>query len=130
MNYATPYELKDDRGNLFANKKKNKEGSPDWSGKIKLNGQEFYLSAWEKKTKTGDTFFSVSLGKMVPAQQIISLQLPKGGVVLTAPLTTNVKMVTISNVHLTIKDKWTCHCGRHTGLVLLSKFVMTVNRVI
>jgi len=68
MNYATPYELKDDKGNLFINKKKNKEGSPDWSGKIKLNGQEFYLSAWEKKTKAGDTFFSVSLGKMVPAQ--------------------------------------------------------------
>ena len=67
---------------------------------------------------------------MVPAQQIISLQFPKGGVVLTAPLTTNVKMVTISNVHLTIKDKWTCLCGRHTGLVLLNKFVMTVNRVI
>ena len=60
--------MKDDRCNLFVNKKKNKEGSPDWSGKIKLNGQEFYLSAWEKKTKTGDTFFSVSLGKMVPAQ--------------------------------------------------------------
>ena len=68
MNYATPYELKDDKGNLFINKKKNKEGSPDWSGKIKLNGQEFYLSAWEKKTKAGDTFYSVSLGKMVAAQ--------------------------------------------------------------
>ncbi len=68
MNYVTPYELKDDRGNLFVNKKKKNQDSPDWSGKIKLNGQEFYLSAWEKKTKTGDTFFSVSLGKMVPAQ--------------------------------------------------------------
>lgn len=67
-NYVTPYELKDDRGNLFINKKKKNQDSPDWSGKIKLNGQEFYLSAWEKKTKAGDTFFSVSLGKMVPAQ--------------------------------------------------------------
>lgn len=68
MNYVTPYELKDDRGNLFINKKKKNQDSPDWSGKMKLNGQEFYLSAWEKKTKAGDTFFSVSLGKMVPAQ--------------------------------------------------------------
>lgn len=67
-NYVTPYELKDDNGNLFQNKKKKKESSPDWSGKIKLNGQEFYLSAWEKKTKAGDLFFSVKLGQMVPAQ--------------------------------------------------------------
>lgn len=78
MNYVTPYELKDDRGNLFVNKKKNKEGSPDWSGKIKLNGQEFYLSAWEKKTKAGDTFFSVSLGKMVAAQPMGQHSIDKG----------------------------------------------------
>ena len=68
MNYVTPYELKDDRGNLFINKKKKNQDSPDWSGKMKLNGQEFYLSAWEKKTKAGDTFYSIMLGKMVPAQ--------------------------------------------------------------
>jgi hypothetical protein len=65
--YKTPYELQDDNGNLFKNKKKS-ENSPDWSGKIKLNSQLFYLSAWEKKTKTGDVFFSVRLGKMVPAE--------------------------------------------------------------
>lgn len=66
--YTTPYELKDDRGNLFKNDKKKNENSPDWSGKIRMNSQDFYLSAWEKKTKKGETFFSVSLGKMVPAQ--------------------------------------------------------------
>lgn len=66
--YTTPYELKDDRGNLFRNDKKKNENSPDWSGKIRMNSQDFYLSAWEKKTKKGETFFSVSLGKMVPAQ--------------------------------------------------------------
>ena len=63
-----PYELKNDNGNLFKNDRKKSENSPDWSGKLKLNDQEFYLSAWEKKTKKGDTFFSVKLGKMVPAQ--------------------------------------------------------------
>lgn len=66
--YTTPYELKDDRGNLFKNDKKKKPEQPDWSGRIRLNSQDFYLSAWEKKTKKGDIFFSVSLGKMVPAQ--------------------------------------------------------------
>ena len=68
MNYGNkPYKLQDDNGNLFLNKKKN-DNSPDWSGKMKLNGQVFYLSAWEKKTKAGDTFYSVRLGKMVPAE--------------------------------------------------------------
>ncbi len=78
------YELKDDRGNLFANKKKKSgfiadeeerkknEKRPNWSGKLKLNGQEFWLSAWEKKTKKGDLFFSVKLGGMVPAQPTMS----------------------------------------------------------
>lgn len=69
MNFGNQqYELRNDNGNLFKNDRKKSESSPDWSGKIKLNDQEFYLSAWEKKTKKGDTFFSVRLGKMVPAQ--------------------------------------------------------------
>ncbi len=66
------YELRDDNGNLFLNKKKKSENSPDWSGKMKLNGQEFYLSAWEKKTKNGEVFYSVKLGKMVAAQPTMS----------------------------------------------------------
>lgn len=81
--YTTPYELKDDRGNLFRNKKKKvgeaaeklygeekekNDKKPDWSGKLKMNSQEFFLSAWEKKTQHGDTFFSVKLGGMVPAE--------------------------------------------------------------
>jgi hypothetical protein len=82
-NYVTPYELKDDRGNLFQNKKKkvgeaaealvgqakeDNEKKPHMSGKLKLNGQEFWLSAWEKRTKSGDLFYDVKLGGMVPAQ--------------------------------------------------------------
>jgi hypothetical protein len=82
-NYVTPYELKDDRGNLFQNKKKrvgeaaaalvgqakeDNEKKPHMSGKLKLNGQEFWLSAWEKRTKAGDLFYDVKLGGMVPAQ--------------------------------------------------------------
>ena len=83
MNYATPYELKDDRGNLFKNKKKKvgpeaaalsdnakeeNDRKPHWSGKLKLNGQEFFFSAWEKETKAGELFFALKLGGMVPAQ--------------------------------------------------------------
>jgi hypothetical protein len=78
------YELKDDRGNLFVNKKKKSgfiadpnereknDKRPHWSGKLKLNGQEFWLSAWEKQTKKGELFYSVKLGGMVPAQPTMS----------------------------------------------------------
>ena len=67
MTYGNkPYELQDDNGNLFLNKKKN-DNSPDWSGKMKLNGQVFYMSAWAKKTKAGDTYYSGRWGKIVPA---------------------------------------------------------------
>ena len=82
----TKYELQNDRGNLFKNKKKKNpeeiitlspvekdknDKKPDWSGKLKMNEQEFWLSAWEKTTKNGETFFSVSLGGMVPAEPIM-----------------------------------------------------------
>ena len=67
-NYNTPYQLMDDRGNLFRNTKKKNENGPDFTGKLKLNGKEFILSAWEKKTKNGDPFFSLSLGKDITEQ--------------------------------------------------------------
>jgi len=82
-NQDTKYELKNDHGNLFRNKKKKtpeeaailspedrskNERMPHWSGKLKLNDQEFFFSAWEKTTKKGDLFFNLKLGGMVPAE--------------------------------------------------------------
>lgn len=41
------------RGVLFKNDRKEQENHPDLSGKINVNGQEFWLSGWTKKTEDG-----------------------------------------------------------------------------
>jgi len=49
------------RGVLFKNDRKEKETHPDYKGSYTDgDGQEFWLSAWLKKDKNGNTFMSLS----------------------------------------------------------------------
>lgn len=49
------------RGVLFKNDRKEKETHPDYKGSYTdANGAEFWLSAWLKKDKNGNTFMSLS----------------------------------------------------------------------
>lgn len=49
------------RGVLFKNDRKEKETHPDYKGSYTDgNGAEFWLSAWLKKDKNGNTFMSLS----------------------------------------------------------------------
>ena len=49
------------RGVLFKNDRKDKESQPDYKGSYTDgSGQEFWLSAWLKKDKNGNTFMSLS----------------------------------------------------------------------
>ena len=57
------FELKEGNGSLFKNTRKEKDTHPDYTGTIKINGEERYLSAWVKEGKNGK-FFSLSLGKI------------------------------------------------------------------
>lgn len=48
-------------GALFKNKRKETDKHPDYTGTYTDgNGREFWLSAWIKKSKSGETFMSLS----------------------------------------------------------------------
>lgn len=52
------------KGVLFKNKGKD-ESHPSWAdyqGSININGTEFWLSAWIKKSKAGKFFMSLAIG--------------------------------------------------------------------
>lgn len=55
------YEQKDNTGSLFKNKEKEHESHADYTGSVKVGGQEFWLNAWLKKSKAGTAYMSLSV---------------------------------------------------------------------
>ena len=43
---------------LFPNDRKEKESHPDWKGEINVRGETFWVSVWEKTTKSGNEMLS------------------------------------------------------------------------
>jgi uncharacterized protein (DUF736 family) len=50
-------------GTLFPAEDKKTEKSPDFTGKLNVEGKEYRLSAWKKTSKTGKKFLSVSISE-------------------------------------------------------------------
>jgi len=53
------FEQRDNSGALFRNDRKEKETHPDHQGTAKIQGREYYISAWIKEGRNG-RFFSLS----------------------------------------------------------------------
>lgn len=54
------------RGVLFKNDRKQEDKHPDYTGRININGEDHYLSAWIKDSKDGTKkFMSLSIGKAI-----------------------------------------------------------------
>lgn len=51
----------ENRGALFLNDRKKTDKHPDFTGKIDVNGTEFYISAWKKVAQSGKKFMSLSV---------------------------------------------------------------------
>lgn len=49
------------RGALFKEDEKKSDNHPDYKGKINVNGQDFWLSAWIKTAETGRKYMSLSV---------------------------------------------------------------------
>lgn len=53
------FQQKDMTGVLFYNAYKDKDTQPNFKGKVMIEGKEFSLSAWERKDKNGNTYYSL-----------------------------------------------------------------------
>lgn len=54
------YEQKDNTGVLFPNDRKESDRHPDYTGRMLVNGVEYWVSAWTKQGRSGD-FFSLAI---------------------------------------------------------------------
>lgn len=54
------YETKDLTGSLFKNTRKEKETHPDYNGSARIDGHDYWMSAWLKKDKNGGNYMSFS----------------------------------------------------------------------
>jgi hypothetical protein len=48
-------------GTFFVNDRKEKETHPDYTGKIDVEGVQYYLKGWKKTAKSGVNFLSLAL---------------------------------------------------------------------
>ena len=49
------------RGALFVNDKKEKKNQPDYRGQCEVNGVEYWISGWKKKSRTdGSPYLSLA----------------------------------------------------------------------
>ena len=54
------YEHKDNSGSLFKNDRKERDTQPDYKGSAKIDGVEYWMSAWVKDGG-GGKFFSIAM---------------------------------------------------------------------
>jgi hypothetical protein len=52
------------KGAIFVNNKKQSNNHPDMTGKIDIEGTEYYISCWYKQSKKGEKFMSASVKRV------------------------------------------------------------------
>lgn len=60
------YEIKDMSGSAFKNRNKRSETHADYTGTVKIHGDELWINIWVKKDKNDNPYFSFSFRKKEP----------------------------------------------------------------
>ena len=56
------YEHKENNGNLFKNKRKEKPKQPDYTGQVNVGGTLYNISAWTNESKSsGERYFGLQV---------------------------------------------------------------------
>jgi len=61
------FEMKDNSASLFKNDKRTEDTHPQAKGSAKINGVEYWVSAWTRQTKDGVKWQSLSFTAKQPA---------------------------------------------------------------
>ena len=54
------FQTKENSGSLFQNDRKQNNNHPDYTGKVNVDGVEYYISGWKKLTKNNQPRLSLS----------------------------------------------------------------------
>ncbi len=57
------YQQKDNSGALFTNNRRERDSQPNYTGDAVIDGVKYRISAWEKTSKNGSTYYSLSFTK-------------------------------------------------------------------
>lgn len=68
------YQMKEGQGSLFKNKRKTEDRHPNATGQALIGGVEYWVSAWTKQDKNGNSWQSLSFqrkdAKQEPAREV------------------------------------------------------------
>ena len=63
------FETKDNTGSMFPNDRKESANHPDAKGSAMINGVEYWISGWNKKTQEGKQWRSLSFTPKNPEEK-------------------------------------------------------------
>lgn len=63
------YEQRNDSGSLFKNTDKGKDTHPDYKGSAQVDGVDYWMDAWIKKSESGRAWMSFSFKRKEAKQQ-------------------------------------------------------------
>jgi hypothetical protein len=64
------YEQKDNSGAIFKNPNRKTDRHPDLTGSLRVNGQDYWISAWTKQSQKGEKYLSIAVNpKLAKAEE-------------------------------------------------------------